>query len=54
MRYSMIFVAATMYVPLILLYFVDVEKGLSQARLFTEQEKAEQEEQNNMELETKA
>jgi hypothetical protein len=54
MRYSMIFVAATMYVPLILLYFLDVEKGLAQARLFTENEKAEEGAKYNMELETKA
>ncbi|KAI9288578.1 autophagy-related protein 22-like protein [Umbelopsis sp. AD052] len=54
MRYSMIFVAATMYVPLVLLYFLDVDKGLAQARLFTEQEKAEEEAKNTMELETKS
>ncbi|KAH8551293.1 autophagy-related protein 22-like protein [Umbelopsis sp. PMI_123] len=35
-RYAMIFVVATMYIPLILLYFIDVKKGISQARSFTE------------------
>ncbi|KAH8551292.1 autophagy-related protein 22-like protein [Umbelopsis sp. PMI_123] len=38
-RYSMIFVVASMYIPLILFYFVDVSKGVSQARLFVEPEK---------------
>ncbi|KAJ2956798.1 hypothetical protein NQZ79_g7388 [Umbelopsis isabellina] len=54
MRYAMIFVVAGLYIPLILLYFIDIDKGIQQAKdvLQQEIEQAQLQEQNAVTNET--
>jgi hypothetical protein len=54
MRYSMIFVLASMYIPLGLLYFIDVGKGYEEAESFLANEIAEKQAQESMQLDSKA